>query len=270
MKSTVKMAKTIDDAVRLAINELQVSREDVDIEVLEKPKSGLFGFIGAKDAVVKVSVKDNVISEETEFVQDILYSDREKVQNDIKREAEDKTKAEKIDIKEETFKVIEENSKIEVKEDDDYANIAKEFLQELLDKMNIECDVKMTEEDRFLKFEIFPVDKKETGIIIGKRGDTLDAIQYLVNLVTNMHSKEYIRISLDINNYRKKRAQSLKTLAKRMAKKAKKFKKDIKLEPMNPYERRLIHSALQDEDGIKTVSEGEEPYRRVVIRYINK
>ncbi len=148
MKSTVKMAKTIDDAVRLAINELQVSREDVDIEVLEKPKSGLFGFIGAKDAVVKVSVKDNVISEETEFVQDILYSDREKVQNDIKREAEDKTKAEKIDIKEETSKVIEENSKIEVKEDDDYANIAKEFLQELLDKMNIECDVKMTEEDR--------------------------------------------------------------------------------------------------------------------------
>lgn len=269
MKSTVKMAKTIDDAVRLAINELQVSKEDVEIEVLEKPKTGLFGFIGAKDAVVKVSVKDDVISEETEFVQDIIYSDREKVKGDIEREANDKSQA-KIDIKEETSKVIKESLTKEVKEDDDYAKIAKEFLQELLDKMNIECDVKMTEEERFLKFEIFPIDKKETGIIIGKRGDTLDAIQYLVNLVTNMHSKEYIRISLDINNYRKKRAQSLKTLAKRMAKKAKKFKKDIKLEPMNPYERRLIHSALQDEDDIKTVSEGEEPYRRVVIKYINK
>lgn len=284
MRSTVKMAKTIDEAVRLAITELGCSADDVDIEVLEEPKNGLFGFIGAKDAVIKVSLKEEIISEEAEIVQEIIYNDRKKVRKEIeletkeikensiknksttKKEVKKQPKVEKV----KTEKKVEEVKKEKTLEKTDYSKIAKEFLEELLDKMNIKSEVKMKVEDRFIKFEIFPEDKDDTGIIIGKRGDTLDAIQYMVNLITNKHSDEYIRISIDINNYRSKRAKSLNVLAQKMARKAKKYKKDMRLEPMNPYERRIIHSALQNEKNVKTVSEGEEPYRKVVIKYLNK
>ena len=110
------------------------------------------------------------------------------------------------------------------------------------------------------------MNENDIGIVIGKRGETLDAIQYIANLVANRNTDRYIRISVDCNGYRDKRINSLKSLARKMANKAIKYNKNMRLEPMNPFERRVIHSSLQSFDGIYTVSEGNEPFRRVVIK----
>ncbi len=206
MRSVVKVSKTIDDAVEEALIELDVDKNDIEIEVLEEPSRGLLGFIGAKDAVVKVSVIN------------------------------------------------------------DPFQIADEFMSRVLFEMGLSGITDINKEKDILFVNIKGVNPKEMGIVIGRRGSTLDAIQYLLSLVVNKDRNKYLRVVLDINEYRKKREATLERLAYKMAKKAKKNKRVVKLEPMNPYERRVIHSALQDVDYITTHSEGEEPYRRVVIK----
>lgn len=129
--------------------------------------------------------------------------------------------------------------------------------------MNIDCEVKaqVVNNNRIS----ICLEGKNMGTIIGKRGETLDAIQYLVNIVANKERQEYIKIMLDTENYRARREETLKNLAYKLSKKAQKTRKPIILEPMNPYDRRIIHSALQDSKIVKTHSEGKEPFRRVVI-----
>lgn len=144
--------------------------------------------------------------------------------------------------------------------------IADEFLAKILFEMGLTGLTEIRKEDDILFIDIKGVDPKEMGIIIGRRGSTLDAVQYLLSLVINKGREDYLKVVIDINDYRSKREGTLEKLAHRMAKKAKKNKRVVKLEPMNPYERRIIHSALQDVDYITTYSEGEEPYRRVVIK----
>lgn len=153
-------------------------------------------------------------------------------------------------------------AKVRVTLKKDPAEKATEFLRNVLDKMGISASIKTNFKDDSLYIEI---DGKDSGILIGRRGQTLDALQYLVSLVVNSGEGNYIRVILDTENYRKKREQTLIRLANKLANKVKRFKKDIKLEPMNPYERRIIHSALQNNPYVGTKSEGEEPYRRVVI-----
>ena len=136
--------------------------------------------------------------------------------------------------------------------------------------MGIKAYIETYKVEGNLKFNIIPEDERDIGIVIGKRGETLDAIQYIVNLVANRNSKEYLRSSVDSNNYREKRIESLESLAHKMAKKVKRYNRNMKLEPMNPYERRIIHSTLQNVQGIYTISEGEEPYRKVVIKIKKK
>ena len=141
---------------------------------------------------------------------------------------------------------------------------AREFLEEVFKTMNMEVEVYTVynEADRELEIELAG---DEMGILIGKRGQTLDSLQYLVSLVVNKNTEEYVRVKLDIENYRERRKETLETLAKNIAHKVKRTRKPAELEPMNPYERRIIHSALQNDRYVTTRSEGEEPYRHVVI-----
>lgn len=145
----------------------------------------------------------------------------------------------------------------------DYLYEAKTFLRDILDKMDLKCEIRVKEEAELVKINL---NGPNMGILIGHRGETLDAVQYLVSLVVNKdHEEEYKRVIIDTENYRLKREETLKRLAGRLAFKVKSTGKYVKLEPMNPYERRIIHSALQNNEYVTTYSEGEEPFRRVVI-----
>ena len=143
----------------------------------------------------------------------------------------------------------------------------REFLGKVFQAMNLEVEIVITKEDNN-----YAVDLKgeDMGVLIGKRGQTLDSLQYLVSLVVNKESEEYIKVKLDTENYRERRKETLENLAKNIAYKVKKTRKSVALEPMNPYERRIIHSALQGDKYVSTHSEGEEPYRRVVVTLVRK
>lgn len=144
--------------------------------------------------------------------------------------------------------------------------LAKEFLEKIVESMSLEASVKTKRENNNLIIDVVGINPKNKGIIIGKRGKTLDAIQYLLSIYVNKEEEEYIKVIMDIEGYRKKRKKSLIRLAKRMANKSLSSGRKVKLEPMNPYERRIIHSTLQNFKGVETFSEGEDPYRRVVIK----
>lgn len=290
MKSTVKVAKTVEEAVSIALKELDCSKDEAIIEILEEPRSGLFGLIGSKDAVVKVSCEENieellneVVSGGFSFTEEVEEKEiikekpikkkpvvKENKANIKKEEAPKKeTIAKKEEVKEEE-NIVEDSLNKEFVLDKELVEKIKGFLNEIVTKMGIKVNIETFHGDNSIKFNIIPEDERDIGIIIGKRGETLDAIQYIVNLVANRNSNEYIRISVDSNNYREKRIKSLESLAVKMANKAKKYNKTMRLEPMNPYERRIIHSAVQSVSGVFTISEGNEPYRRVVIKVKRK
>jgi len=141
----------------------------------------------------------------------------------------------------------------------------RQFFDILLKKMNIEADFEVKYAANILKVDIVKIDEDDKGIIIGKRGKNLDEIQFLLNLIINKGRENYIRVVFNVEDYREKREETLKRLAKKMAEKCRYYNHKVKLEPMNPYERRIIHSTLQEESDIITYSEGDEPYRKVVI-----
>jgi len=142
--------------------------------------------------------------------------------------------------------------------------VVKDFLEPLFDKLGIEADMEITMEEGLINIRLTGDD---VGIIIGRRGETLDALQYLLSLVINRHTRDYTRVILDVADYRKKRAETLQRLARRVAERVSRTRKNITLEAMNPYERRIIHSSLQEFPNVNTQSVGEEPNRKVVIRY---
>lgn len=173
------------------------------------------------------------------------------------------------------YEVVEEGSSgflgigakpaiIRAKEKSSVADVAKDFLKDVFEAMNmaVVVDVKYDEENKNVDIEL---SGDEMGVLIGKRGQTLDSLQYLVSLVVNKDSEEYIRVKVDTEDYRKRRKETLENLAKNIAYKVKRTKRSVSLEPMNPYERRIIHSALQNDKYVTTHSEGEEPFRRVVV-----
>lgn len=141
----------------------------------------------------------------------------------------------------------------------------KEFFDILLKKMNVNADFKTNYNDNVLNVDIVRINEDDKGIIIGKRGKNLDEIQFLLNIIVNRGRQNYIRVVFNVEDYREKREETLKKLAKKMADKCRYYKHKMRLEPMNPYERRIIHSTLQEEKDIITYSEGDEPYRKVVI-----
>lgn len=159
-------------------------------------------------------------------------------------------------------------AKVKIKADKEPSYMAYIFVKKLLETMNIEGKLKVTNnEDNNIEVNIEGLSDVDKGILIGKRGSTLDAVQYITNTNVNKTKENYKRIILNIENYREQRETTLINLSKKLSNTVKRTKKQIKLEPMNPYERRIIHSALHNEKNIKTFSEGEEPYRRIVIEY---
>lgn len=203
MKIIEMTGKTVEEAIKNAARELNVSEDRLEVQVLEEGSKGLFKLIGAKPARIKVTLK-----------RDYIYE-------------------------------------------------AKTFLRDVLTAMGIRAEIKIKEEDSVINISLVG---PNMGLVIGYRGETLDSLQYLVSLVVNKgHETEYKRVILDTENYRLKREETLKRLAGKTAYKVKKSGRSFKLEPMNPYERRIIHSALQNHPYISTYSEGEEPFRRVVV-----
>lgn len=139
---------------------------------------------------------------------------------------------------------------------------ARMFLMDVFEKMNITVDIESEEDPEAIALNIKGID---SGIIIGRRGETLDALQYLTSLVVNKNKEEYKRVTIDIENYRQKREETLVRLANRLAERVGRYRKNVTLEPMNPYERRIIHSSLQNNKFVETYSVGEEPNRKVII-----
>lgn len=232
-------AKTVDDAITAACQDFFVTSDKLDYEVLEEGSSGFLG-IGAKPALIKARVKE----------------DKEIVKETVKEPVKEVLKEEKTFVKE-TAKV----SNVDAREVEE---AAKKFLGEVFDAMEMEVivDAKYDDAEKALDVDMRG---EEIGILIGKRGQTLDSLQYLVSLVVNRGQADYIRVKLDTENYRQRRKETLENLAKNIAYKVKRTKRPVSLEPMNPYERRVIHSALQNDKYVTTHSEGDEPFRRVVV-----
>ena len=249
-------AKTVEDAVLEAAMKLATTREHLEYEVIEKGSAGFLGF-GAKNAVIKARA---LTEEEIEVTTTKEEPVVEPVKTEVKKEIK---KAEPVKV--------EEPAKAEVKAEPVKKAApagkeisAEDFLKDVFKAMDMVVDIKVTEntEEKSLDIEL---SGEEMGVLIGKRGQTLDSLQYLVSLVVNKYSDEYVRVKIDTENYRERRKETLENLARNIAYKVKRTRKTVSLEPMNPYERRVIHSALQNDRYVTTHSEGEEPYRRVVV-----
>lgn len=225
--STEKRAKNVNDAVKLALEELGVSEDKVTVEVIDEGAKGFLG-LGARDAVVKVTVKEDNKAKKTEKAAPAAKPASKKVVSDEAPE-----------------------------------EVAAKFLGDIFKAMELDVNIDAKEgEDNTVSIDI---SGDNMGIVIGKRGDTLDSLQYLTSLVVNKHSEDYIKVSIDTENYREKRTDALLALSKRLSEKVARTGKKFTLEPMNPYERRIIHSSLQDNEDVTTYSIGSEPYRKVVI-----
>lgn len=264
-------AKTVQDAITEACTHFVVTSSSLEYEVIEEGSTGFLG-IGSKPAVIKARAK----SEEIDEAKAVFTQEPEKKENkkefkkekkefkDNKKEIKKEEKAEVKEVKEEVKKE-EPAKKREINIDAaDVEKRATEFLKDVLAKMEIDNEVKAKYDasENCLNIEI---SGEDMGVLIGKRGQTLDSLQYLVSLVVNKGTKEYLRVKVDTENYRERRNKTLENLAKNMAFKVKRTRRSVTLEPMNPYERRVIHSALQNDSYVTTHSEGEEPYRKVVI-----
>lgn len=202
MKSYEAVAKSVDEAIELALRELKVSIDEVDIQIFEEQSKGFLSFLKSKDVRVVATIKTTI---------------------------EDK---------------------------------AKKYLQDILNAMGVEAEIEYTKKEDSL---VYSISGEDMALVIGRRGQTLDSLQYLLSLVINKDADQYTRVVLDTENYRNKREASLEKLANKLAYKVKKTRKDVTLEPMNPYERRIIHASLQNNKFVSTRSEGEEPNRKVVI-----
>lgn len=202
-----KSAKTVEQAVELALQELGVKRDAVEVEVLDPGAKGVLGLFGGKDAQVRVTYNDN-----------------------------------------------------------DPGRDAIKFLQPIFANLHVSATHTVEEREGIVWITFHG---KGLGAIIGRRGETLDALQYLTNLAVNRQFEEKTRIVLDVEGYRAEREKTLANLARKMADKARRSDRDVILEPMSPHERHIIHIALQDAEGVKTVSVGEEPYRKVIIKRVH-
>lgn len=230
-QSIEKSAKNKADAVEAALKELGLTRDKVEVEVLDEGSKGFLG-LGARDARVKVTPKDGV-----------------EVKAVVKTEKKQKPAAKKTPkVKKESVNGVEAD--------------AKKFLSDIFSAMNLEVQVDVSMDGDSMTVNL---SGDNMGIVIGKRGDTLDSLQYLTSLVVNQRSDDYIKVSIDTENYREKRTEALLALSARLAEKVARTGKRFTLEPMNPYERRIIHSSLQDSETVTTYSIGNDPYRKVVI-----
>ncbi len=298
MKQYEFSARTQDEAVEMGLQELGVSIADVDIQVVEEGSKGLFGLFGSRPVKVRLTLKDAEEDPLADLLEDKKPA-KPQIEPEKKQEKKPEKKAEKkpVEKKAEEKKPAPEKKKAEKKAepaekkeqekpavkaeirpmekpevtmiaaeeltDDSPAGTAHAFLAELTKLMGVDVTIDMGTD---AEGNVYGYINGDTlGILIGRRGETLDAVQYLTSLKVNRGREGYTRVTLDTENYRAKREDTLIRLANRMANRALRTGRKVSLEPMNPYERRIINYALQQTEGVTTHSEGEEPNRHVVI-----
>ena len=253
-----KTGRTEEDAITAALSELHMERDDVSVEILERAKAGFLG-IGASPARIRVSWETPDIPAEKEPAA--------KEAAPAKAAEPAAPKADSAPVKpaytEQTETAESESAPID--EPETYAAV-RSFLSGLLEHMDVQADISITEREG--GGILAELSGPGMGAVIGRRGETLDAIQHLTNYAVNHSADKRLRISVDAENYRAKREESLIRLAEKMAEKTIKYKRSMALEPMNSYERHVIHTALQNYPGVTTASTGMEPNRRVVISYV--
>lgn len=277
MKYSEKWGDSIESAVELALQELKLSKDQVKVTILEEPSKGFFG-IGSRLAKVRV---EEIAAEAEEKIKEEIKEIKETAAEAVKviKKPATMEKAEKLTQSHKNkkqqkpkreFKIEGTPEQVSIKPEDLVAqeeHPAKEFLENMIREMGLELTVSVAANEDSVYIEI---DGKDTGTIIGKRGQTLDAVQYLSSLVVNKGEDEYIRVIVDAEGYRAKREDALEKLAYRLAEKVVKTGRSVRLEPMNPYERKVIHTTLQTVPAVATKSEGAEPHRRVVIEPAKK
>ena len=273
MKGSIRVsAKTLDDAITEALIQLGVTSDRLEYNVIEKGSAGFLG-IGMKQAVIEAWKKEEKAEEpEIEDFKEAVKEEISSIMDEpVKKEESVKEKKESPkQVKEKPAKMPKEKKEEPVKEEQVLAKVeeqtikaVEQFLKDTLKAMDMDVEITSSiDEDGALYVDM---KGEHMGILIGKRGQTLDALQYLANRVANKHQSGYVRVKLDTENYRARREETLKHLAKNIAHKVKRNRRPVVLEPMNPYERRIIHSALQSDPYVTTHSEGEDPYRKVVF-----
>ena len=263
-------AKTVDDAITEALIQLGVTSDRLEYEVIEKGSAGFLG-IGMKQAVIEARRKPEPKEEKVEepVVEEPVKAEPKKVEAVQPQKAAAEKKADEPQ-KAAFEKAVEKEVKEEVKKETKLVEVqpqtieaVEDFLKNTMKAMDMEVELKTEiDQDGALCVDM---SGEHMGILIGKRGQTLDSLQYLANRVANKHQEGYVRVKLDTENYRARREETLRHLATNIAHKVKRNRRPVALEPMNPYERRIIHSALQSDPYVMTHSEGEEPFRKVVI-----
>lgn len=263
-------AKTVDDAITEALIQLGVTSDRLEYEVIEKGSAGFLG-IGMKQAVIEARRKPEPKEEKVEepVVEEPVKAEPKKVEAVQPQKVAAEKKADEPQ-KAAFEKAVEKVVKEEVKKETKLVEVqpqtieaVEDFLKNTMKAMDMEVELKTEiDQDGALCVDM---SGEHMGILIGKRGQTLDSLQYLANRVANKHQEGYVRVKLDTENYRARREETLRHLAKNIAHKVKRNRRPVALEPMNPYERRIIHSALQSDPYVMTHSEGEEPFRKVVI-----
>lgn len=263
-------AKTVDDAITEALIQLGVTSDRLEYEVIEKGSAGFLG-IGMKQTVIEARRKPEPKEEKVEepVVEEPVKAEPKKVETVQPQKAAAEKKADEPQ-KAAFEKAVEKEVKEEVKKETKLVEVqpqtieaVEDFLKNTMKAMDMEVELKTEiDQDGALCVDM---SGEHMGILIGKRGQTLDSLQYLANRVANKHQEGYVRVKLDTENYRARREETLRHLAKNIAHKVKRNRRPVALEPMNPYERRIIHSALQSDPYVMTHSEGEEPFRKVVI-----
>jgi len=259
MNTITVSAKTVDEAITEACVQLGLTSTSIEVEVIEKGSAGFLG-IGAKQAVIKAWKKEDKKAPKKEKQK----KEAPKKENPIKEEKVEPVK-EKVseNVVEEIVEEVPEKEETLAEVEPQTIEACITFLKDVLKTMDMEVSITSEiDEDGALSINM---EGENMGILIGKRGQTLDSLQYLTNRVANKMQEGYVRVKLDTENYRARRKETLENLAKNIAHKVKRTRRSVALEPMNPYERRIIHSALQGDKAVSTHSEGDEPYRKVVV-----
>lgn len=293
-------AKTVDEAITKASIEYETSSENLEIQVISQGKAGFLGF-GAKPAIIRAAKKEieELLPKETaESARKPAPAKKEEKKSVKPQAVKEEKKEQKRENKKDNRKEIKkenpvktqekpketpapeklaeekprEERKVTLRTEEEIAEIkedAQKFLTGVFKAMELQVEIKMEYKNEEGNLNI-DFEGDDMGILIGKRGQTLDSLQYLTSLVVNKGRQGYIRVKLDTEDYRNRRKETLENLARSIAYKVRKTRRPVSLEPMNPYERRIIHSALQGNRFVETYSEGNEPYRHVVVKLKNR
>ena len=257
-------AKTVDDAINEGLARLGTTSDKMEVEVVDRESSGFLGLFGRHDAKVRVRLKEvkpaTVV--EKKVVKEVKPAS---VRSNTENKTEEKPVADIQRKPKKKFDEIEKSEPVSADRQEKAKADAVKFLTDVFKAMKLEASINVEFDTAENELSI-DVKAEDMGVLIGKRGQTLDSFQYIVSLAINKDSNEYVKVKLDSENYRIRRKETLENLARNIASKVKRTGRQVSLEPMNSFERRIIHSALQGDPDCETFSEGNDPYRKVVVK----